>query len=245
MSKIVVSAHQPNFLPYLGFFDKMARSDIFVIRDEVLFIKKDYHQRNRIRINGSDNENNPQCKWLKVPVEDINDYIKNIQIKKDIKIKNVPWNIKLLNEIKASYRGSEYFNEFYPKIKNILNNSDIKLISLNMKLINFFKMVSEIDTEIIMASDLGLKPYTYNEELDNGKNDKSEDLVEIAKELNADIYLSGSGGKDYLQLNAFRNENIKVEFHNFNHPIYKQKFPGFVPNMSALDLLFCEGKSTL
>ena len=89
---IIVSAHQPNFLPYLGFFDKMKNSDIFVIRDEVLFIEKDYHQRNRIRINGNDNLNNPQFKWLKVPVINVNNYILHIPIKKDFKEKKTLWN---------------------------------------------------------------------------------------------------------------------------------------------------------
>ena len=63
----IVSAHQPNFLPYLGFFDKMDKSDVFVIRDEVQFAERDYHHRNRIRINGPRN-NEPQCKWIRVPV---------------------------------------------------------------------------------------------------------------------------------------------------------------------------------
>ncbi|MFH1358969.1 MAG: WbqC family protein [archaeon] len=235
MSKIIVSAHQPNFMPYLGFFDKMRKSDIFVIRDEVLFVKKDYHQRNRIRINGNDNFNNPQFKWLKVPVESIEDYIMHILIKKDYEIKNVGWNIRMLNEIKASYKGSKFFDEFYAQLKFIFDNSDDKLLSLNMKIINFLKDVFNIDCEIVMASELGLKENNYSE------SDASEDLANICKELNADVYLSGFGGKEYLDLNPFKNKNIKLEFQDFNHPVYKQKFPGFIPNMAAIDALFCLG----
>jgi len=242
MSKIIVSAHQPNFLPIPGYFDKMNKSDIFVIRDEVLFVKKDYHQRNKIRINGKDNYDKPQFKWLKVPVEDNINYIKNIKIKKGYKIKKIPWNVKLLNDIKAGYKGSEYFDEFYPRIKNFLDNSEDNLISLNMKFINFFKEVFEIDTEIIMASDLGLKGDCISAEMENGGGNASEDLAEISKELNADIYLSGSGGRDYLQLDVFKNKKIEVEFQRYNYPMYKQKFPGFLPYMCSLDLLFCEGK---
>ena len=82
MSKpLVVAAHQPNFMPYLGFFDKMNQCDIFVIRDECLYVKDDYHRRNRIRINGQNNETNPQFAWLSVPAIDSHDYIKHIQIK--------------------------------------------------------------------------------------------------------------------------------------------------------------------
>ena len=71
---LIVSAHQPNFLPYLGFFDKMMKSDILVIRDEVLYVKKEFHNRNRIRINGN-NPLNPQSKWISIPVIEEEDYI--------------------------------------------------------------------------------------------------------------------------------------------------------------------------
>ena len=87
-SNIILSAHQPNFLPYLGFFNKMKQSDIFIIRDEVLYIKKEYHNRNRIRINSHDNIKSPKSKWISVPVEDPNDFIKYAKIKKEARIKN-------------------------------------------------------------------------------------------------------------------------------------------------------------
>lgn len=237
MSKIIVSAHQPNFMPYLGFFDKMAKSDFFVIRDEVLFVDKDYHHRNKIRINSNDNLNNPQFKWIKVPIENKNDYIKHIPIKKDFKIKKVPWNIKILNEIKSSYQGSEFFHEFYPSLKNIFDNSDEKLISLNLKIINLLKEGFDINTEIVKASELGLKPASYE-----GSNDASEDLALISKELNADVYLSGEGGKNYLDLEPFKNRGIEVRFQEYKHPVYKQIFPGFLPYMTAIDAVFCVGK---
>src|SRR3989338_6913974 len=64
----VMAAHQPNFLPYLGFFDKMMSSDIFVIRDEVQFVERDFHHRNRIKIEGTDGTGAPRSKWLTVPV---------------------------------------------------------------------------------------------------------------------------------------------------------------------------------
>jgi len=236
MSRIIVSAHQPNFLPYLGFFDKMQKSDIFVIRDEVLFTNKDFHHRNRIRINGNDNLNNPQFKWLTIPVEKIHDNIMHVPIKKNFKIKNTPWNQKIFNDIKASYQGLDYFEEYYFEIKKIINNNDEKLIDLNMKIINFLKNAFCINTKIIMASELGLKPLHYEE------SDASEDLLNICKKLNADVYLSGDGGKGYLNLPVFEQGEVKVEFQNFKHPVYRQKFPGFIPYMAALDTLFCIGE---
>ncbi len=236
MSEIVAGLHQPNFLPYLGFFDKLKRSDIFVIRDEVLFVKKDFHQRNKIRINSNDNQNNPQFKWLKVPVVDKMDYIMHINMKKDALRENMPWNEKILHDIKASYQGAEYFSHFFPQLEKIFDNSDEKLITLNMRLINFLKNSFRIKTKIIMASHLKLKPEHYE------KSDASEDIVKICKKINANVCLSGDGGKNYLNLEPFKKQGIKVIFQEYKHPVYPQRYPGFLPYMSAIDALFCLGK---
>lgn len=238
MSKIA-ALHQPNFMPYLGFFDKLRRADIFVIRDEVLFVRKDFHQRNRIRINSNDNKNNPQSKWIKVPVTDTNDYIMHVPIEKDAIRDNVPWNRKILRDIKSSYQGSKYFSEFFPELEKIFDNSDEKLIKLNMKTINFLKNAFAIKTKIAMASELGLKPKHYE------KSDATEDIIKICKELNADVYLSGEGARNYINSELFKREGIKLIFQEYKHPIYEQKYPGFLPNMAAIDALFCVGKMPL
>ena len=235
MSRIV-SAHQPNFLPYLGFFDKMKQSDIFVIRDEVLFIKKEYHNRNQIRINSNDNINNPQSKWVSVPVEDPDDCIMHVKIKKSSQQKNKSWEKKFLQEIEASYRRAPYFTVFFSELQKIFNNSDDKLLELNMKIINFLKSAFNIRTQIILASQLNLKPEHYE------KSNASEDIAKICEKLNADRYLSGSGGKTYLNLEPFLKRSIKVEFQDYNHPVYPQHLPGFIPYMASIDALFCTGR---
>lgn len=239
MSKIIVSAHQPNFMPYLGFFDKMQKSDIFVIRDEVLFVKKEFHNRNRIRIN-SNNPINLQSKWLNVPVENSNDYIMNVTIKKySRKERDMLWNKKILHDIKANYQKTPYFKNFFPEIENIFDNSDDSLTSLNMKIIKFLVKAFNINTRIIMASDLELKPKNYI------KSDASEDLAKICNLLKADIYLSGAGAKAYLKKKPFEKQGIDIEFQNYQHPVYPQAFPGFLPYMSAIDTLFCYGSIPL
>lgn len=236
MSKIIAGLHQPNFLPYLGFFDKMLKSDIFVIRDEVLFVEKDFHQRNKIRINSNDNQNNPQFKWLKVPVVNKMDFIKNIIIKKEAIREKMPWHKRILHDIKSSYEGAEHFSEFFPEVEKIFDNSDEKLISLNMKIINFLKNAFGIKTKVIMASELGLKPPHYE------KSDASEDIINICKKINANTYLSGDGGKNYLNLEPFKKEGIELIFQEYKHPVYPQRYPKFLPYMSAIDALFCLGE---
>ena len=240
MSKFIVSAHQPNFLPYLGFFDKMSKSDIFVIRDEVLFTDSDFHHRNRIRINGNENIKNPQFKWLTIPVFNDKDYIKHIMIKKNAKIKNLEWNKRILHDIEANYKGSSYFDYLYPELREIFNCEHERLIELNMKIIRLIKNILGFKTKIIMASELGLRPI-HHKEIDN-KVSASLGLVNICKKLGADVYLSGDGGRDYLDIGAFENEGVEVKFQDYKHPVYRQKYPGFLPYMSAIDALFCLGK---
>lgn len=229
----VLGAHQPNFLPYLGFFDKMKMSDVFVIRDEVLFTASDYHHRNRIRINGNDNQNNPQCKWVKVPVEKVKDNIMHVPIRKDARVKDKLWREAILHDLKASYGGSPDFPEIFSEVRDIIEKGHSKLLSINMDLIYFFMKKFEINTKIVLASELGLKPEHFQ------KGDASQDLVDICKHLGAETYLSGSGGKSYLDLKKFEDVGINVEFQDFVHPTYQQMFPGFLPNMAAIDYLFC------
>lgn len=231
----VASAHQPNFLPYLGFFDKMASSDVMVIRDEVQFTERDFHHRNRIRINGNNNEENPQSTWLTLPVEKKQEFLRHIRIKPGM-VKNQPWNQYLIRQIESAYRGSGFFSQYYPELQRIFSDPDNLLVSFNMKLISFLRQSFGINTEIVMASSLGLKPDFYTE-----KTDPSEDLARICQAVGADIYLSGAGGRDYLNLEPFKKRGIEVKYQDFKHPVYTQKFPGFVPNMASIDALFCTG----
>lgn len=242
MSEVVISAHQPNFIPYLGFFDKMKKSDIFVIRDDVLFSSNSdsFQHRNKIRINGNNNLENPQWKWLTLPIEKKGDLIKNIRIKRNtIKRKDEAWNVELLSSIKKNYGNSRFFNGYFPVFERIFDNSDETLLSLNMKIINFLKNIFGIDTKIVFASSLELK---YGE----GENkNASEDLAKICEALGGSVYLSGFGGKVYLDLKSFKKRGIKVIFQEYNHPVYEQNYPGFLPNLSSIDGLFCAGRRIL
>jgi hypothetical protein len=227
--KKVVSAHQPNFLPYLGFFDKMRKSDAFVIRDEVQFIERDFHHRNKIRIQS--NNGDLQWKWIRVPVQKEFKHIGDIVIKNDVKDKNVPWNVFLLRQIKSNYQTTPCFKKYFPKFEEIMLLKKEKLSHLNMEIIYFLKDCFSIDTEIILASEL-----SYNK-----TGDPSTDLVRIAKVVDADTYLSGTGASSYLNPMPFQKMGVELKFQNFDHPVYPQRYNGFVPNLSAIDALFNVG----
>lgn len=226
----VMAAHQPNFLPYLGFFDKMKKSDVFVIRDEVQFIERDYHHRNRIRIN-TNNNGNPQFKWVRVPVNKQPRHLKDIVVKNEVKDKNVPWNLFLLRQIKSYYQHAPFFKDYYPELEEIVLNKKERLIDLNMEIIRYLRRCFNIRSRLIFASELRLQK----------TNDTSADLVEIAKAVGAESYLSGKGGTAYLNPQLFEREGISVHIQDFTHPVYRQVSSGFIPNLASIDALFCVG----
>ena len=221
---MIVGIHQPNYLPYLGFFDKMEKSDIFVIYDDVQFNKEDYQHRNRIRIYHG-------WKWLTVPVEKKYIPINEIRIKnKSATRKGVAWSEDHFNNIKDNYKDMPYYDAYRNKIKKIYEKTQDKLVVLNMNLINFLIKAFDIGTEIVFSSDLGFASRS------------SQRLVEMVEVLSGDVYLSGPEGRNYLDVSLFEKKGIKVEFQDFKHPLYEQRYEGFIPNMSAIDALFNVGE---
>lgn len=231
MKNIVMAAHQPNFLPYLGFFDKMKKCDVLVIRDEVQFVKRDYHHRNRILFS-SNQDVEPKAKWIRIPTDMHRSELKDTLIKNEVKDKNVPWNVFLLRQIKSSYKKAAYFNEYYPPLEKILLSRKEKLIDINMDIIKLLCSCFDIHKRIVFASHLGLEK----------TNDASQDLAQIAKAVGANTYLSGSGAKVYLKNEVFVENGICVRYQQFTHPVYRQFHPNFIGNLAAIDALFCAGK---
>ena len=221
---MIVGIHQPNYLPYLGFFDKMAKSDIFVIYDDAQFNKSDFQHRNRIRIYHG-------WKWLTVPVEKKRIPISEVKIRNEVKTwKGVKWSDAHFRDIHDNYKDTPYYSVYADELMRIYKRNYEKLVNLNMELIRFLMKAFDIDVEIVFSSDLGFT------------SKSTQRLVEIVEALGGDVYLSGPKGRDYLDVSLFERKGIKVVFQDFKHPVYKQRYEGFVPNMAAIDALFNVGK---
>lgn len=220
---MILTIHQPNYLPYLGFFDKMKQSDTFVIYDDAQFNKEDFQHRNRIRIYHG-------WKYLTVPVEKKHIPIRDLRIRNELMIKGITWQQAHLKEIRDSYVDAPYYASYEDRLETTYTNKYDKLIDLNMILINFLKNAFNIKTKIIFASELGFTSMS------------TERLVDITEALGGDVYISGPAGRDYLDVSLFESRGITVEFQDFKHPVYKQRYDGFIPNMSAIDALFNMGK---
>ena len=216
---MIVGIHQPNYLPYFGFFDKIKKSDIFIIYDDAQFNKGDFQHRNKIRISHG-------WKWLTVPVEKKHVPINQIKIKNAVKINGVNWQKAHLKEIHDNYRKAPYYPVLWDKLCMIYEQQYDLLIDLNMRLIDFLMKSFAIDTEIVYSSEFGFKTKS------------AEKLVDLVNAVGGDVYLSGPMGKNYLDIESFNNEDIQVIFQEFEHPVYRQQYEGFIPNMSAVDALF-------
>ena len=215
----VVMIRQPGYLPYLGFFKKIQTSDIFVYLDDVLFSKDGDENRNKIRTFAG-------TAWLTVPL------LRPVFGKKinEVRVANhVDWSTKHKNSIKENYKNAPYFSQYWDSIDHILSKKWTKLIDLNFELIHYFNSILDLSTKTVRSSELGIS------------STKSVRLLEICKKLNAQTYVSGELGKNYLDENIFQDAGIKVLYEKFHHPTYKQIHGDFVPYMCIIDLLFNEG----
>jgi len=223
---MIVGIHQPEHLPWLGFWNKLYKSDLFVLLDNTQFRKNYFQNRNRIRTaNG--------WTWITVPVFTKG---KSTQQIKEVEINNVTditWQKKHWKTIEQNYIRAPYFNEYKDIFSKFYLKKWTKLADLNIKFIYTIKEILGIKTEIVLGSSLDVK------------GERSDLLLDICKKVGATTYLSGRFGKDYLEESKFRIENIKVVYQEFNHPVYNQVFKPFIPEMSIIDLIFNEGDKSV
>ena len=138
----VVTVHQPNYLPYLGFFDKMNKADIFVLYDDAQFTKEQYIHRNKIRIFHG-------WKWLTVPVEKKRIPINEIKINNEVKIKYMKWQEAHFRDLKDNYKNSIYFSKYESELEATYEYQYKRLVDLNLTLINFLREAFKIKTKFI------------------------------------------------------------------------------------------------
>ncbi len=222
-----ITIHQPNYLPYLGFFHKMMQCDIFVLLDNVDFVDNLYQQRNRIKTSQG-------WTWLTVPVQHggkVRPKICEVRIAAEHRGR---WGIKHWKSLVTNYGRAPYFKRYSGLLEDIYcGRRWEKLADLNETIIRETTGLLGIKKKFVRASDL------------NAQGEKSALLVNICKELGADEYLSGASGSRYMDSSLFEREGIGVSFHHYPHPRYRQCFGEFQPHMCMLDLMFNHGDESL
>jgi len=219
---MIVGIHQPNFLPWIGYFYKIARSDAFVFLDSVQYSKNSFINRNRIKT--------PQgAVWLTVPVS-----FKFGQLINEVTISNkTDWREKHLKTLEMNYKRATFFEDVFKIIKRIYYLKDWQNLSdFNIRLIRAVLSYLGLDKPLVKSSSLNVK----------GKS--TELLLQIIKKVDGNIYLSGFGGAKYQEEKLFKKEGIELVYYNFSHPTYAQLWGNFISNLSIIDLLFNYGKES-
>lgn len=221
---MIVSIMQPGYLPWLGFFELIYNCDLFVLLDDVQYTKKDWRSRNRIRTKD-------RWIWLSVPVLTKN---KQSQLINEVKINSsINWRHKHLKTIEINYNKTKYFNDYFPYFEKLYVSDWEYLLDLDIEIINWVVKVLNIKTPIIKSSCL------------NTEGKKEDKIINICKKLNAAELYDTKAAQDILNLDKFDKNEVKIEFQDYKHPIYRQIYEPFLPYMSVIDLLFQYGPKSL
>lgn len=221
---MILTAHQPVYLPWLGLLHKIAISDAYCYLDTVQYQIQDWNNRNKVKTaNGSI--------YLTVPVKAKGYLDKKI---KDIEIDyNTNWRRKHWKIIYFNYKKTPFFDKYAPFFEELYKNDWKYLTSLNDYMLKWF------------LKELGIKVnYCKSSDYDFTGN-KSDLIIDMCKKLGADKYIFGALGKDYAEKDKFDKVGINIYFQEYIHPAYEQRWGEFLPYMSIIDLLFNEGDKSL
>ena len=218
---MIVGIHQPNYLPGVSYFSKIVRSNVFVFLDSVEYSKGGWTNRNRIK--------SPQGDlMLSVPVRTkgrLHQRISDVQT-----VSDAEWRKKHLRSLYQSYNKTPYFREIFPILEEAYSQEWHFLAEFNMHIIRKICATLGIEVKFVLSS-----------EIDQENHNKTDRLIFLTKTVGGDTYLSGQGGRKYIQREQFRNNNLDLLFMVFSPVHYTQQFGDFVPNLSIVDLLFNVG----
>lgn len=221
---MIVAAHQPNFLPWLGYFDRVRRAQRFILLDHVQFERQNYQNRTLLKTQAGP-------RWLTVPVVQksrdekiLEKLVCNEQQGRDF------WARKFWLTVESSYARAPHFKRYSPRLRELL--LDVrweKLVDLNIALLRFSLDALDIHTPLVRSSQL------------NVSGQKSELVLAMCLAAGAKTYIAGMGGsRGYLDLDAFKRAGVDVAWQEYDHPTYPQVPAGtpFAKGLSVLDLLF-------
>lgn len=218
---MIVSIHQPCFMPWLGYLHRMARADVFVILDHVQFERANFQNRTMIRMND-------QARWLTVPVVQRSQKERIVEKEIDNRLEgHRHWSAVHFSTLRHAYREAPWLSRYLPPVREVFAARWERLVDLNLALLEVLRDAFGIRTPLVRSSALGVQ------------GAKSALVLDICRRLGARTFLGGMGGsRAYLEREAFVRAGIEVAWQTFRHPVYPQ--PGsaaFIAGLSSLDLL--------
>jgi hypothetical protein len=217
---VIVAAHQPNFLPWLGLFDKLARADVLVLLDDVQFPRTGagvWTNRVRLLVGGE-----PQ--WVTVPIVRSGQGFQRVD---EVRIDDTqPWRRKLLRTIELNYAKAAGFEETFPFVRELVETQSELLAGYNLH--NLRRLAGQLG--------LGPEKLVRSSTVATSRSG-TELLVELTRSLGGTTYLSGDGAGGYQQREPFAAAGIELRLQGFEHPLYPQLASGHVPGLSIVDAL--------
>lgn len=221
----IVSICQPNFLPWLGYFEMGHRADIYVMLDDVQYIKGEWVNRNKIL-----NPTNQGWQWITVPLKKrkLESLINEMEIQNQLR-----WGKKMFKTFQQIYSKAPYYDEHIQAIRDVLSTEWYMLVDLNVSIIRMLYRILGIENNLILSSDLAVK------------SRRTQKLADICERLGASIFLANNGSKPYVDPSKFHERNIGFVFQDYQHPEYCVQGYNFVPYLSVIDLIFWHGPEAL
>ena len=220
---MLVAIHQPLYFPWLGYLDRMAKSDLFVVLDHVQFERRNYQNRASILLEG-------EPRWLTVPVVQVSQKERILEKQVDNSAEGSrQWGPNHFKTLKYAYRKAPHFERYAPRLQQILEARWDRLVDLDLATMEFLREALEIRTPMRLSSEI------------QPQGARSELLLDICRSLGpGTTFLGGMGGsRHYLDKDAFAAAGVGVQWQEFKHPVYAQCGGGaFQPGQTALDFLF-------
>jgi len=222
---MIVTAHQPVYMPWLGLFHKIALADVFCFFECVQYQPKDWNNRNKIKFcNGT-------ADWLTVPV--LRKGFRE-RLYPELRINNEnPWRHKHWMSLELNYCKAPYFPRYRDELKALYDREWERLVDLNYEMLGMFLRWLGISTKIVRMRD-----YSF-------RGEKSELVLDMCRQLGADMYIFGAQGRNYADIPSFQRNKITPYFQDYKHPVYPQQHGAFISHLSVIDLLFNCGEESL
>jgi hypothetical protein len=219
---MIVSAHQPSYFPWLGLLDKIAKSDLYILLDEVQLADRAYQHRNIF------SNTEQQIKYLTVPILKKGYRSKSI---KELKTSGSQWQKKHRSFLILNYNKAPYFEQIYGQIEAIFRKKYVYLIDVLLDSMaasfELFKIETPIELQSVIPHDKTAR--------------KTSLILSLVQSMQASVYLSGTGARAYLSLRDFKKRNIEVKFNDFksfSYPQHHFRQGNFHEGLSCLDMLF-------
>ncbi|WP_420430188.1 WbqC family protein [Kordiimonas sp.] len=210
---------QSSYLPWRGYFNFIDDVDLFLLFDDVQYVKRSWRTRNKIKTREG-------TRWISVPVQKM----PRGHLICDTRIDGTEnWKERHLNQIREAYKGAPYFDNYYGELENELTKNRCYLSELNEDLIRWVMVHLGIETEVRSTVGLG------------ATGQKTERLLSVLNKVGATEYLSGPAAQSYIEHSRFEECGIYLEYKSYQYPEYSQQWQGFAGDVTVLDLLFNTG----